>query len=122
MGGVNNNRDYATTMGFGDYNAKEGTVNVTKPLLQGGIVSIHLHFGVQGLYLHGVRSRSTTSQELSSVPSLEAGSAIGMDVSRQLRLPQCGLSLGQLFNALLRTATGCSAVMLNHLNFGLTSY
>ncbi len=80
MGGVNNNRDYARTMGFGDYNEKDGTVNVLKPLLQGGIVSFHLHFGMDGLDLNGARSLFTTSQELSSVHSLEAGSAIGMDV------------------------------------------
>jgi len=42
MGGVNNNRDYATTMGFGSWDAKVGTVSVAKPLLQGGIVSLLL--------------------------------------------------------------------------------
>ena len=36
MGGVNNNRDYAKTMGFGSFDGKE--VVIHKTLLQGGIV------------------------------------------------------------------------------------
>ena len=40
MGGVNNDRSYAETMGFGYYDEKQLAVNVTKPLLQGGIVSL----------------------------------------------------------------------------------
>ena len=51
------------------------------------------------------------------MPSLEVGLAIGMDVSRLLRLPRYGPSLVQPFNVLLRTASGCSAVMLNHLDY-----
>ena len=39
MGGVNGNRDYARTMGFGDFNPISGIVDVKRPLLQGGIVS-----------------------------------------------------------------------------------
>ena len=39
MGGVNGNRNYASTMGFGSFDAKSGIVAVAKPLLQGGIVS-----------------------------------------------------------------------------------
>lgn len=39
MGGVNTNRHYARTMGFGDYDEHEGVVTIAKPLLQGGIVS-----------------------------------------------------------------------------------
>lgn len=39
MGGVNGNRNYATTMGFGYFDDATGIVQVTKPLLQGGIVS-----------------------------------------------------------------------------------
>jgi len=38
MGGVNGNRNYAQTMGFGDWDESKGLVNVAKPLLQGGIV------------------------------------------------------------------------------------
>lgn len=38
MGGVNTTRDYATTMGFGEWDETAGLVKVTKPLLQGGIV------------------------------------------------------------------------------------
>lgn len=38
MGGVNGNRNYARTMGFGDWDETKGLVNVAKPLLQGGIV------------------------------------------------------------------------------------
>ena len=38
MGGVNGNRNYATTMGFGDWDESAGLVKVNKPLLQGGIV------------------------------------------------------------------------------------
>lgn len=45
MGGVNNNRDYATTMGFGSWDGLE--VTVAKPLLQGGIVSLRLVFRVE---------------------------------------------------------------------------
>lgn len=40
MGGVNTNRNYAQTMGFGHYDTKQGLVAVDKPLLQGGIVSL----------------------------------------------------------------------------------
>lgn len=39
MGGVNGNRNYARTMGFGDYSSVSQIVEVKKPLLQGGIVS-----------------------------------------------------------------------------------
>ena len=38
MGGVNNNRNYAKTMGFGHYNEQKGEVDVDHALLQGGIV------------------------------------------------------------------------------------
>lgn len=40
MGGVNNNRNYAQTMGFGHYDANKGEVSVDHPLIQGGIVSL----------------------------------------------------------------------------------
>lgn len=40
MGGVNTNRNYASTMGFGHYDTKQGLVAIDKPLLQGGIVSL----------------------------------------------------------------------------------
>jgi MFS family permease len=40
MGGVNTNRNYATTMGFGFFDESRDQVNVTHPLLQGGIVSL----------------------------------------------------------------------------------
>ena len=39
MGGVNGNRHYARTMGFGDWDERAGLVHVARPLLQGGIVS-----------------------------------------------------------------------------------
>ncbi len=39
MGGVNNNCDYGTTMGFGSCKPGDKTVTINKPLLQGGIVS-----------------------------------------------------------------------------------
>ena len=39
MGGVNGNRNYASTMGFGAYDPTSKLVAVKKPLLQGGIVS-----------------------------------------------------------------------------------
>lgn len=39
MGGVNTNRSYASTMGFGYFDESRGQVEVTHPLLQGGIVS-----------------------------------------------------------------------------------
>ena len=39
MGGVNGTRNYAETMGFGYWDAKAGLVHVSKPLLEGGIVS-----------------------------------------------------------------------------------
>lgn len=38
MGGVNGNRNYATTMGFGSWDAATGLVVVERSLLQGGIV------------------------------------------------------------------------------------
>lgn len=41
MGGVNTTRNYASTMGFGEWDEAAGLVNVTRPLLQGGIVSLH---------------------------------------------------------------------------------
>ena len=40
MGGVNTNRDYARTMGFGKWNEEKDTVDVTHALLKGGIVSL----------------------------------------------------------------------------------
>ncbi len=40
MGGVNTNRDYATLMGFGHFDEDAGSVVVTEPLLQGGIVRL----------------------------------------------------------------------------------
>ena len=43
MGGVNTNRNYAQTMGFGHYDETLGLVAVDKPLLQGGIVSSLVH-------------------------------------------------------------------------------
>ncbi|MCJ1475719.1 hypothetical protein MMC13_004382 [Lambiella insularis] len=41
MGGVNTNRSYASTMGFGHYDDATGSVMVDKPLLQGGIVAVY---------------------------------------------------------------------------------
>jgi hypothetical protein len=40
MGGVNTNRNYVELMGFGYYDEGQGSVVVTKPLLQGSIVSL----------------------------------------------------------------------------------
>jgi len=45
MGGVNNDRNYARTMGFGDYDASKQGINVTRPLLQGGIVCLPSYHG-----------------------------------------------------------------------------
>ena len=42
MGGVNNDRAYAKTMGFGHYDPVAQGVTVTRPLLQGGIVSFFI--------------------------------------------------------------------------------
>jgi len=42
MGGVNTNRNYAELMGFGYYDEGQGSVVVTKPLLQGSIVGLIL--------------------------------------------------------------------------------
>ena len=39
MGGVVTNRNYAETMGFGVWDDKAGEVQVTAPLVKGGIVS-----------------------------------------------------------------------------------
>ena len=39
MGGVNTNRNYAETMGFGHWDEQSGLVKVDRSLLQGGIVS-----------------------------------------------------------------------------------
>jgi len=41
MGGVNTNRNYASLMRFGQYDENEGLVQIDRPLLQGGIVSLH---------------------------------------------------------------------------------
>lgn len=41
MGGVNTTRNYAELMGFGYFNQQEGLVQVTRPLLQGGIVAVY---------------------------------------------------------------------------------
>ena len=38
MGGVNTNRNYAETMGFGEWNPKLDEVKINNTLLQGGIV------------------------------------------------------------------------------------
>lgn len=40
MGGVNTNRHYARTMGFGYFNDAKGQIEITHPLLQGGIVCL----------------------------------------------------------------------------------
>ena len=42
MGGVNTTRNYAETMGFGRWDVGTGEVTITKPVLQGGIVSAPL--------------------------------------------------------------------------------
>ena len=39
MGGVNTNRNYAETMGFGQFDKASNAVKVNKELLKGGIVS-----------------------------------------------------------------------------------
>jgi len=41
MGGVNTNRNYAQTMGFGHFDQASGLVQVTKPLKQGGITAVY---------------------------------------------------------------------------------
>ncbi|KAK3670542.1 hypothetical protein LTR78_009646 [Recurvomyces mirabilis] len=41
MAGVNSNRNYAGLMGFGHYDEASQLVQVTKPLLQGGIVAVY---------------------------------------------------------------------------------
>ena len=41
MGGVNGQRNYAHTMGFGTWNENTGLVDVNKPLVQGGIVAVY---------------------------------------------------------------------------------
>ncbi|KAF6222276.1 hypothetical protein HO133_001362 [Letharia lupina] len=41
MGGVNGNRNYASTMGFGMYDEKQGLVTIQHPLLQGGIIAVY---------------------------------------------------------------------------------
>ena len=41
MGGVNTNRSYSETMGFGHWDESTQLTQVTKPLLQGGIVRAH---------------------------------------------------------------------------------
>ncbi|KAJ9098324.1 hypothetical protein QFC19_006448 [Naganishia cerealis] len=41
MGGVNTNRSYASLMGFGHYNETKGQVEISHPLLQGGIVAVY---------------------------------------------------------------------------------
>ncbi|KAG8631008.1 hypothetical protein KVT40_000148 [Elsinoe batatas] len=41
MGGVNTARDYATLMGFGEWDEAGGLVRVTDPLLQGAIVAVY---------------------------------------------------------------------------------
>jgi MFS family permease len=47
MGGVNTTRHYATTMGFGEWDTEAGLVRITRPLLQGGIVSVELDPSIQ---------------------------------------------------------------------------
>lgn len=42
MGGVNGNRNFAETMGYGVFSEKENIVLVTNPALKGGIVSTDL--------------------------------------------------------------------------------
>lgn len=84
MGGVNGNRDYARTMGFGDWDGKNGLVNVTRPLLQGGIVRhspTHENACGEGSS-YAVRSPSIIFPVLSLVPSWAAGLEIDTDVLR----------------------------------------
>jgi hypothetical protein len=48
MGGVNTNRNYAELMGFGYFDEQQGSVVVTKPLLQGSIVRLSFPFSLLG--------------------------------------------------------------------------
>lgn len=89
MGGVNGNRNYASTMGFGAFDDATGIVAINKPLLQGGIVSSpdythSLSVGLVSLVSDNRHSRSqcTTYLGLSSAPFSAAGSAIATVVSR----------------------------------------
>lgn len=65
MGGVNTTRDYATTMGFGEWDPQAGLVKVTHPLLQGGIVRSNMGKGMGDARLLEHRQRSTIYRVLS---------------------------------------------------------
>ena len=88
MGGVNTTQNYAKLMGFGYYDENTQLVQVTKPLLQGGIVrdtslSLGVLRNVRCLAERYDRLRSTTSLAHSSVPCGEAGWATNSDASAQ---------------------------------------
>jgi sugar porter (SP) family MFS transporter len=54
MGGVNTNRDYATLMGFGEWEEHKQEVKVTHSLLQGGIIAVYYLPGtLVGAFLGG---------------------------------------------------------------------
>ena len=116
MGGVNGNRNYASTMGFGAYDETTKLVAVKKPLLQGGIVSKRRHI-TPSLGAHPLsdvcdpRSQSTIYRAHSSVPSSADGLAIDMAVSRPSRSPPSGPSSAPLSNVLPKMPSGCSALV-----------
>ena len=87
MGGVNGNRNYASTMGFGTYDESKKLVTVQKPLLQGGIVSKpkNITYGLGLCHLsdmYNSRSQCTTCPAHSLAPSSADGSATDMAASR----------------------------------------
>ena len=95
MGGVNTNRNYAETMGFGAWDDVKQEVAVSKPLLKGGIVSTcsypletrALRAGLGEIPeanapISFSRSLSTISPVHSSAPSSVAGSVTDMEELR----------------------------------------
>jgi hypothetical protein len=88
MGGVNTTQNYAKLMGFGYYDKNTQLVQVTKPLLQGGIVRdisrcLDVLRNIRCLAERYDRLRSITSLAHSSVPCGEAGWATNSDALAQ---------------------------------------
>jgi len=104
MGGVNGAVDYYyNTMKFGHPEADGPHYDNT--LLQGGIVCPSPRLVVEGLFLTGRRSRSTTSVPSSAV-SLVDGLAIAMVGSRRLPLALPGLFSAHVSKPPLRITSG----------------
>ena len=104
MGGVNQARNYVSTMGFGHWDPELGIL-ITRPWLQGAVVRFYTGSDMELVpNLH--RTLYTTSPVHWSAVCWEAGSEIALAVYGPLPLVLVGPSLVPVCSVLLRTMTG----------------